>query len=297
MTIADQKIIDTHHHLWDPTTNKYDWLTAPGHEVFNQIYCLKNFVEDFQELNILKSVHVQAEINLSDTIYETEFLQKCSEENKKKLPNAIVGFADFLDPYVEKNLEKHMQYKNFRGIRHILNYDEKNKEISHAKLDYLNEDLWLKNFFLLEKYDLSFDLSILYYQAEDASKLINNYPNTLFIINHTLSPMNINADNINDWLDKIKLLSSFNNVVIKLSGFGELNSNWTEASIRPLILHSIDNFGVERCMFGTNFPVDKYLSKPSYVDYWKAYINVVNGFNQDEIDKLFYLNAEKYYKI
>ena len=297
MTIADQKIIDTHHHLWDPTTSKYEWLIAPGHEVFNHVYLIEDYIRDFEELNIVKSVHVQAEINLSDTIYETEWLQRCSDINENKLPNAIVGFADFLDPEVEKILEMHMNFSNFRGIRQILNYNKNNKEISHAKIDYLKEDKWIKNFSLLQKHDLSFDLSILYTQTEEAINLIKKYQNTLFIINHSLSPMDIDSNNIKDWLDKITLLSSFDNVVIKLSGFGEFNSNWTESSIKSLILNSIDKFGTERCMFGSNYPVDKYLSASKYVDYWTTYFNIVNDFSQNEIDRLFYLNAEQYYKI
>ena len=50
--IFNQKIIDTHHHLWDPSTNKYDWLVAPGHEIFNHVYLLKNFLSDIGNLNI-----------------------------------------------------------------------------------------------------------------------------------------------------------------------------------------------------------------------------------------------------
>jgi predicted TIM-barrel fold metal-dependent hydrolase len=217
--------------------------------------------------------------------------------NEKNFPNGIIGFVNFLDTDAEKNLERHVSFSNFRGIRQILNYDKNNKEISHAKIDYLKEDLWLKNFLLLKKYNLSFDLSILLNQTDDAVKLISTEQNILFIINHTLSPINITNENINDWLNNIKLLSSFDNVAIKLSGFGEFNSNWTESSIRPLILNYIDSFGINRCMFGSNFPADKYLSSASYFDYWNAYFNIVNDFNENEKDNLFYKNAEKFYKI
>ena len=72
MNEDQQKIIDTHHHLWDPTTNKYDWLTAPGHEVFNKVYLHKQFEQDISNLNLIKSVHVQAEINLSETIFSSK---------------------------------------------------------------------------------------------------------------------------------------------------------------------------------------------------------------------------------
>ena len=299
--IFNQKIIDTHHHFWDPTSNKYDWLIAPEFEVLNNIYLLKDYIFDLDDLNIIKSVHIQAEINLSETLFETKWLQNIGKfnasYNKNCFPNAIIGFANFLNSNVEKTLLQHIESSNFRGIRQILKFDKNNKKISHPVIDYLKEDIWLKNFSLLRKYNLLFELLILYNQAEDAAKLISKESNTLFIINHTLAPINVNKENIEKWLAGIKLLSSFENVAIKLSGFGEFNSKWTEDTIRPLILNSIDNFGIDRCMFGTNFPVDKYLSSASYFDYWNAYYNIVNDFNENEKDKLFYINAENFYRI
>ena len=300
MSKENQKIIDAHHHLWDPTNGKYDWLVAEGHEVFNKVYLHKEFEQDIANLNLIKSVHVQAEINLAETIYETQWLQDYYNNQSlhdRKLPNAIIGFADFLDIKVEQTLHEHLKYPNFRGIRQILNFDKKNKNISHATFDYLKNDLWVKNFGLLKKFDLLFDLSILINQTEDAENLIKKYDSTLFIINHTLCPHDINNENINLWLDKIKILSKYENVAIKLSGFGEFNSNWTTESIKPLILYSIENFGINRCMFGTNFPVDKFLSNASYEDYWKAYLKITQNFSEDEINNLFYKNAEKFYKI
>ena len=300
MSKENQKIIDAHHHLWDPTNGKYDWLVAEGHEVFNKVYLHKEFEQDIANLNLIKSVHVQAEINLAETIYETQWLQDYYNNQSlhdRKLPNAIIGFADFLDIKVEQTLHEHLKYPNFRGIRQILNFDKKNKNISHATFDYLKNDLWIKNFGLLKKFDLLFDLSILINQTEDAENLIKKYDSTLFIINHTLCPHDITNENINLWLDKIKILSKYENVAIKLSGFGEFNSNWTTESIKPLILYSIENFGINRCMFGTNFPVDKFLSNASYEDYWKAYLKITQNFSEDEINNLFYKNAEKFYKI
>ena len=297
MSIFDQKIIDTHHHIWDPSSNKYDWLTAEGHEIFNQVYLVDNLDNDIGKLNIIKSVHVQAEINIKDIIYETEWLQKISDNHYKNFPNAIIGFVDFIESDVEEKIEKHLNFSNFRGIRQILNFEKNNTEMSHAKIDYLKESSWIKNFSLMQKHNLSFDLSILWNQTDDALKLINKYRNVQFIINHSLSPFNIDQNSFLEWLKNIKLLSKSENVAIKLSGFGEFNSTWTEISIKPLILSSIEHFGIDRCMFGTNFPVDKYLSSAKYADYWISYYSIVKDLSRNEKDKLFYLNAEKYYKI
>ena len=68
-------------------------------------------------------------------------------------------------------------------------------------------------------------------------------------------------------------------------------------NIQPLILNCIESFGVNRCMFGSNFPVDKFLSTTKYIDYWCAYYNIVSNFSDDEKNKLFYINAEEYYKV
>ena len=124
-----------------------------------------------------------------------------------------------------------------------------------------------------------------------------SFLNVLFIINHSLSPLSLDRQSIKEWRNQIKLLSDCDNVVIKLSGFGEINPSWNLQSIKPLILYSIEAFGINRCMFGTNFPVDKFLSSPSYNDYWNAYYSVVQDFNNDEKNELFYRNAEKYYRI
>ena len=108
--IFNQKIIDTHHHLWDPTSKKYDWLTSQGNEVFNNIYLIDDYLKDISSLNIYKSVHVQADINQSEMIYETELIQNVSEDqkklNKNNLPNAIIGFVNFLVLLLE-----HLLYK------------------------------------------------------------------------------------------------------------------------------------------------------------------------------------------
>ena len=102
MSILEQKIIDTHHHLWDPKSNKYDWLVVPGHEVFNKVYLLDNLIKDFEDLNVIKSVHVQGEINLSEIIYETKWLQKLSDNNK--FPNAIIEVDGGVGPSNSKRL-------------------------------------------------------------------------------------------------------------------------------------------------------------------------------------------------
>ena len=122
MSIYEQKIIDTHHHLWDPTSKKYDWLIEPNNSRLNKKYLIEDLVKDFNGLKIDKSVHVQAEINTDEMIYETKWLQEISDNNQG-FPNAIIGFVDFMDSEVEKKLQQHLSFSNFRGIRQILKFE------------------------------------------------------------------------------------------------------------------------------------------------------------------------------
>ena len=109
---------------------------------------------------------------------------------------------------------------------------------------------------------------------------------------------NITSENIVLWQNAIDALSLFENVSIKLSGFSErIIGDWNNNDIKPFIDYSIEKFSVERCMFGTNFPVDKAFSPKTYIDYWDSYHTITSHLSSDEKDSLFFKNAEKYYKI
>ena len=139
---------------------------------------------------------------------------------------------------------------------------------------------------------------IYYHQFKQAAKVINKYPYLQFIINHALGPINITPENFVLWQDAINTLSLFDNVSIKLSGFSErVTNDWNNNDIKPFIDYSIEKFSVDRCMFGTNFPVDKVFSTRQYSDYWKAYQDITCDLSEKEIDNLFYKNAEKFYNI
>ena len=292
-SIYQQEIVDTHIHFWDLKKFSYNWIEKNSNSNLKNNYLLQDFQKDSSNLNIKKVVHVQAEINSSLNIEETKWLQSISDKNSKNIPNAIIGFIDLSKNNLENEIEQHLLYKNFRGVRQILKYDKKNNNSTN----FLENDNWIKNLQILEKNNLSFDLLINYYQFNQASKVINLYPNIQFIINHTLWPAGFNKEKFKFWKEAIKNISKYENVSIKLSGFGENDSMWNEEQIKPFVHYSLEKFGIERCMFATNFPVDKAFSPKSYIDYWNAYNNLTNDFSSAEKDNLFFKNAERYYRI
>ena len=85
------------------------------------------------------------------------------------------------------------------------------------------------------------------------------------------------------------------NLSVKISGFGFIDRKWTVESIRPRVLETIEIFGVDRCMFASNFPVDG-MSR-GYAAYWSAFDEITAGFSDDERTRLFHRNAERSYRI
>ena len=112
----------------------------------------------------------------------------CADNNNLKIPNGIVAFADFSEEKVSEVLDQHLEYKNVRGIRQILSFDKDKLQYSHAKKDYLKDELWQDNFRHLANRKLSFDIQIYPHQFDDACKLAKRYQNVLFILNHTGEP-------------------------------------------------------------------------------------------------------------
>ena len=294
------KIIDAHHHTWDRTVFPYSWMDDP-HPVgdisdLKKNYLIEDLLEDAKDLDLIKSVHIQCGGGKDSPVEESKWLQSLADgDNSKGFPHGIVAYSDFLDPNAEKEIEMHCEYKNTRGIRYLLNFDPENKINCFAHKEVLTDSTFKSNYALLEKYNLSFDMHLWWTQYVHANNLIKSYPNTLNIINHAGTPRKRDSEYLSNWRNGLKLLAENSNTVIKISGLGMFDQQWTTESIRPLVMDCIEIFGVDRSFFSTNFPVDKLFS--SYKKVWDAYFEITNDFSLDEKEKLFFKNAEKYYRI
>ena len=286
--LEHRNFIDTHIHFWD-LSNEYPWIENNSNNNLKQNYLIEDFINDVKKLPLKKIVHVQAEISEKNKIKETKWLQKISDSHPLKFPNAIVGFVNLLDSNAEKDLEEHMKFNNFRGIRQIL----KNKNYDN---DLMLNNIWLENFKLINKFNLSFDLLIYYSQYKLAIDLIKKFPNVQFMINHCLWPEESIGD-FEGWKIAIKEISKLDNVALKISGFGEWKTDWSIDFISSYIKIALDTFGTKRCMFASNFPVDKFISHSSYTSFWSAYFKIISHLSNDEADDLLMKNAERYYKI
>ncbi len=293
----DIEIIDAHHHLWDLAANYYPWLTdrvtkrvCGEYSAIRKDYLIDDYFNDASQVNLVKSIHVQAVCE--DPIAETKWLTKVAEDPKSNgFPQGIVAYADFSKDNIQEVLEKHVAYDRVVGIRQMLH--EAKSGGSSEEPSLLENPVWWKNFFLMDQFDLSFDLQIYYQQFPLAESLLKKHPNVQFVLCHTGQPERRDPKGIEGWKKGMQRLAQYENLVVKLSGFGMFDRNWTSDSIRPFLLHTIDTFGTERCLFGSNFPVDGMMT--DYTRLWTSYQELTSDYSDHEQQQLFSQNAEKIY--
>lgn len=291
------KIIDAHHHLWDLSVFPYSWLNQP-HPIgdisnIRKNYLINDFLEDSKNLELIKSVHIQCHGGNNSPVEETEWLQSIADKNM--FPHGIVVYSDLLTKNIEAEIEKHCSFKNTRGLRYLLNFDSNNPGDSFAPEEVLVNSLWQENYSLLKNYNLSFDVHLWPQQYSYAYKLFKKNPNILNIINHAGTPKKRDKEYLDFWRIELKKIASLDNTAIKISGLGMFDQQWSTESIKPIVLDCIEIFGIDRCFFATNFPVDKLFS--SYEKIWTSYFDITKNFSDNEKNKLYYKNAEKFYRI
>ena len=293
------KCIDTHQHLWDLDNHSYPWLspenaqtTAIGDvSALRRNYLVSDYLADIANQNIVKAVHIDARYDETNPAGETAWLQSVADApDSRGIPHGIVAFANLADENVEALITAHTQYPNMRGIRHILNRDP-----DIADRDYLADTRWCDNFALLQKYNLSFDLQIFYPQMEAAAGLARRYPQIQIILNHAGMPHHPGPEGLAAWQAAMRELATCDNVTAKISGLAMTNPDWTMEGIRPFVLGTIDIFGTDRCMFGSNFPVDGLYG--SFDRQWNAYKELTADFSEAERLALFHDNANRIYRL
>ncbi|WP_283149105.1 amidohydrolase family protein [Silvimonas soli] len=293
------QIVDPHIHLWAPGTLRYPWMESEAvgfngdTAAIKKPYLPADLLADAGDaVQVLKVVHIEA--IPEDQLGETQWVQSLAND-PANIPLAIVAAADLSQPDVEHLLAAHAEYRNVRGIRQILNVHE-NPFYDYVGRHYMNEVQWRRNFKLLAKYKLSFDMQLYPSQMPAAAVLARDNPDTTFVINHAGMFVDRNSvDGWRQWHEGLMALAALPNVSVKISGLGMFDHQWTVESLRPYVLTVIEIFGAEHCMFASNFPVDKLYS--SYPAIWQAFAQIVADASNEEKAQLFRLNAERVYRI
>lgn len=293
------RIADSHHHLWDLRQHRYPWLQGepedPGDPsgvgMLQRDYLVEDLLADTAGLPLVASVHVEAAHDPADPVTETQWLQSVSD--KTGFPTAIVAAAVLEAPDAADVLAAHGQYPAVRGIRQML---DRNPATGASEETHLMDDAaWRRGLGLLAPAGLSFDLQVLPSQLEVAARLAADFGATVFVLNHGGYHVPASPEQRELWRTGIARLARQPNVVVKASGYDAVDPSWAQPGYAEYVLTLLEAFGVDRVLFGSNFPVDRRtISYRALVD---ATLAVTQGLTADERDRLFCRNTARVYRI
>jgi len=250
--------IDAHHHLWDLQAVRYPWLVGPPvqahfgpYEKIRRDYQIEDYLRDIRHQHVVKSVHVEAGADPSESVRETRWLQAVADRHG--FPHAIVAHANLAADDVAATLEAHCGFRNVRGIRMLTRRPgELHNDDPGGTL--MGDPAWRRGFACLGALGLSFDLQAPPPFMTEAAALAADFPDVPIVLTHAGLPLDRSPEGLQAWRRGMRRLAERPNVWVKVSGIPMTDWRWTVESLRPLVLETIEIFGVRRAMFGSNFP-------------------------------------------
>jgi predicted TIM-barrel fold metal-dependent hydrolase len=291
-------VIDTHHHIW--LRKDVAWLADPpiprmfgDYFGLRRDYPVEEWINDIVPEGAVKSVHVTAMWGAGRALDETKWLQATAD--KHGFPHGIVCNVDLAAPDAEAALKAQKQFPNLRGVRQMLYWDNDTVRRAAPRPDYCNDPDFRRGFALLEKHNLHFELQVYAGQAAHAIELIKAFPNVRVILVHAGMLTARTQAAIDEWRAALTAMAAFPNLHVKLSGLGMYSNGITLGQARQVIRDTIQIFGSERTIYGSNFPLEKLHN--SYADFFAVYRKVMSEYPEADQRKVFHDNAGKFYRL
>lgn len=315
---SQREICDPHHHLWDHPLDAYllpELLAdiGQGHNVVSTV---------FVECGAMYNASVAPALA---PVGETEFvngiaaMSASGQYGPSRICAGIVSYADLsLGDAVGEVLEAHIVASpRFRGIRHAAGWDVsdaiKNSH-THPKEHLLLNENFQRGFAQLEQRELSFDAWLYHPQIKELTELAQAFPKVTIILDHFGGPLGIGPyegkgeEIFKQWQKDVAELALCSNVYAKLGGVVmPINGyGWHKQAMPPssdeivsaterYYDHAIGVFGARRCMFESNFPVDK--RSCAYHVLWNAFKKMASKYSDADQQWLFHDTATKVYRL
>jgi len=312
-------IVDPHHHLWD----RPDWRYLL-HELLDDVNTGHNIVATvFLQCRAMHRADGPEEMR---PVGETEFVNGVAAMSASggygpaRMCAGIIGHVDLrIGARASRVLEAHLRAggDRFRGIRHGTSWDADAafRNPAYEMPEGLMADrAWREGFACLAPLGLTFDAWLYHPQIDEVTALAQAFPGTQIVLNHVGGPLGMGPyagrrDEIfSRWSASIRALAACPNVCVKLGGLGmRLNgfgfemlpeppsSDTLVSAWRPYIETCVTAFGAARCMFESNFPVDK--GSYSYPVFWNACKKLARGASAGERTDLFSGTAARFYRL
>ena len=275
------KRIDAHQHFWKFDPLRDSWITEEM-RIIKRDFFPKN-LEPFLKKNEFDGcVVIQSEQSINENLFQLE-----NAENSDII-KGIVGWAELQSPTLEDDLVRFSNHKKMKGFRHMLQ-SEPNRAL-------MLEPAFTKGIKLLNKYQYTYDIVVYPDQLQYIPAFVAACPDQPFVLDHLGRP-NIRKKHTLPWKEEISAIAQHKNVYCKISGMvteAHLKT-WKQEDFKSFLNTVVDAFGIDRLMFGSDWPM--CLVAATYDEVVGIVADYFSTFTQDEQDKIFGLNAIKFYRL
>jgi predicted TIM-barrel fold metal-dependent hydrolase len=254
-------MVDAHHHIW--RRDDLAWLNGPmvprifgPYEPIRRDYPIEEYIAAVTPYGVERSVYVQTNWPLTRAIDEVRWVQETADASG--WPHAIVGSANLLDDDCGAVFAEQARISPLmRGTRLQLHWHE-NPAYRYAPVpDQMNDPVFSRNLGRLVDLGWLFELQVFAEQMADAARLAADFPEITFVLVHAGMLEADAPDAWRRWRDGMARLAEQPNVVVKLSGQGTFLHRVDPDFIAGVARDCVALFGSQRCMFGSNLPVEK----------------------------------------
>ncbi|MCF6775238.1 amidohydrolase family protein [Thiotrichales bacterium 19X7-9] len=282
-------IIDSHIHLWDIKNNYNQWIfSSDDFKAIQKSFTLET-IKTSLDHPLKGIVHIEAHDSKVDTLKETQWLiQEAQKHPEIKLK--IIAFVDILQsPNTFKTaIERLLEYPEIIGIRHILAHQNLAHYNPMQSDESTNSNL-IENLQILADYNLIFEAQFYPKQWLKLMPFLDQFKGKI-MLEHLSLPIMDNDNEFHLWTQAIESLKPFKSIYIKVSGLNMFKSNFKLNELNKLLNYLVDTIGIERLIYGSNFPVD-------FNDNYSTWLNQLKQTNLNDADKkkLFFDNANQFY--
>ena len=290
-------IIDTHVHFWDMATlglgMKWVWLEKEFvHPILGDIdamksvkYTIDSVVAESRFADVSGFVHVQAALGSEDPVSETRWLTDMRKNSS--VPFTIVAHADLGTDQAIAQLDGHGESPYLAGVRDFA----AESILASGEINSVYEE----SLRVLSQRGLVFDLDCEWMNMPAATALARRHPDLAIVLEHIGFPRARDTEYFENWKRSLNELASAENVTVKISGLAMTDPHFTKDSLRPWVEACVEAFGPDRCVVGSNWPVDRlYSSYDVIMDLYREYISTLSDSEQARI---LHDNAARLYKL
>lgn len=291
------KLIDAHHHYWDPDQNPHPWLQPAGRIPFRygdyQAICRPFLPQDYaaatKGFDVVASVTMEGEWDSQDPTGEAVWMSELAALHGTPAAHVAQAWLDRED--LAAVLERYQDLPLVRSVRH----KPWGNSAPAGPPGQLTKARFRQGFRRLARENLLFDLQTPWWHLEEAIDLASYCPDVPIVLNHGGLPADRSPEGIAGWKAAIQALATVPQVFVKISGLGLSHRPWRFKENAEIIVHLIESFGPERAMFASNFPVDSLCG--SFSTIYQGFAEVARSYSPAEQQHLFCGTAQRVYRL